>query len=141
MQESVLAELNTFIETWQDNGNGAKDAFLSLKAHLERMEGVKFDFNARPGVTYSLRASHEKQTGRPLFAMVDVIDDDPDDRWLSVCFYGELASDPDELGDFVPGGLLGEDAVCFDMDTPDESRAAYVRERLSEACANAAKSG
>ena len=45
--------------------------------------------------------------------MVDIIDDDPADRWLSVCFYDELVDDPKGLGDEVPGGLLGEDAKCF----------------------------
>ncbi len=136
MQEAALKE---FIDGWSDNGSGAKDIFLGLKAHLEGLEGVEFDFKARPGVTYSLRAKHVSQTDRPLFAMVDVIDDDPGDRWLSVCFYGEYISDPDELGDFVPGGLLGEDAACFDVADMDDSLFAYVKERLSEACASAAK--
>jgi hypothetical protein len=38
--------------------------------------------------------------------MVDVIDDDPEVRWLSVCFYGEMITDPDEAGELIPEGLL-----------------------------------
>ena len=69
--------------------------------------------------------------------MVDVIEDEP--RWLSVCMYQDLVSDPDEEGDFVPGGLLGEDAICFDMETASDTQLAYIRERIDEACAKAAQ--
>lgn len=71
--------------------------------------------------------------------MVDVIDDDPADRWLSVCFYKELVDDPEQLGDEVPGGLLGEDARCFDLSQPDEDMVRYIEQRLSEACRAAAE--
>lgn len=134
MQEA----LKEFIDGWTDNGSGTKDAFLELKAHLEGLDGVQFDFKARPGVTYSLRARHESQSERPLFTMVDVIDDDSNDRWLSICFYRELIDDPDGLGDFVPEGLLGEDAACFDLDDNDTVFVAYVKARMGEACAKAA---
>lgn len=63
--------------------------------------------------------------------MVDVIEDAP--RWLSVCFYGEMITDPDEQGDFVPEGLLGEDAICFDIDQYDDALLQYVEARLDEA--------
>ncbi len=63
--------------------------------------------------------------------MVDVIEDDP--RWLSVCFYGDSISDPDEKGDFVPKGLLGEDAVCFDLEAYDEEDLGYLEGRIDEA--------
>ena len=90
-------------------------------------------FKARPVITYSLRGTHPKQKKRPLFVMNDVIDDDPENRWLSVCFYDTLISDPEERGDFVPGGLLGEDARCFDLEGFDEELLRYIEERLSEA--------
>jgi hypothetical protein len=67
--------------------------------------------------------------------MVDVIEDDP--RWLSVCFYGEMITDPEEKGDFVPEGLLGEDAVCFDVEERDEKLITYIETRLDEACQSA----
>ncbi|WP_281491932.1 hypothetical protein [Desulfosarcina cetonica] len=63
--------------------------------------------------------------------MVDVIEDAP--RWLSVCFYGDMISDPEDMGDFVPEGLLGEDAMCFDIDRWDDHLIAYVESRMDEA--------
>ncbi|BCS89587.1 hypothetical protein [Pseudodesulfovibrio sediminis] len=139
MDTKLLEELTTLIDNWDADPNKTKECFTGLKDHLEGLDGVNLDFVARPGITYSLRAAHAKQTKRSLFAMVDVIDDDPADRWLSVCFYKELVSDPDELGDEVPGGLLGEDACCFDVDAKDDALMAYIKDRLSEACEAASK--
>ncbi|QJB56657.1 hypothetical protein [Pseudodesulfovibrio sp. zrk46] len=137
MKADFTEELVSFIENWTEDSNQTKSCFLALKEHLENLDGVKLDFVARPGITYSLRAAHENQTKRSLFAMVDVIDDDPADRWLSVCFYKELVDDPDELADEVPGGLLGEDARCFDVDEADDTVVEYVKARLSAACTSA----
>jgi len=36
-------------------------------------------------------------------------------------------------------GWMGKDARCFDVDTWDEERLAYVESRLSEACSTAAQ--
>ena len=44
-----------------------------------------------------------------LFAIIDVIDDDPQARWLSVCFYGDMITDPEGRGEVIPGGLAGAD--------------------------------
>ncbi len=68
--------------------------------------------------------------------MVDVIEDSP--RWLSVCFYGEMITDPEENGDFVPEGLLGDDAVCFDIEARDKVLIRYIENRLDEAWRSAA---
>ncbi|NLZ17894.1 MAG: hypothetical protein GX087_09220 [Desulfobulbaceae bacterium] len=130
-----MHELNDFLASWQATTEGNKEAFISLQQHLDQMEGVQLQFISRPGITYSLRAKHPAQQQRELFVMVDVIEDEP--RWLSVCFYQDLVSDPDEQGDFVPGGLLGEDAICFDMETASEKRLAYIRDRIDEACIKA----
>lgn len=131
----ALKELDAFIEAWADTEEKNKEAFLRLKTHLQAMTDVRLEFLPRPGVTYSLRAVHPNQKDKSLFAMVDVIEDDP--RWLSVCFYGEMITDPDEKGDFVPEGLLGEDAMCFDIEAYDEDDLSYVEARLTEACRNA----
>jgi len=63
----------------------------------------------------------------------------PANRWLSVRFYMELITDPEERGDFVPGGLLGEDACCFDIEKWDEDVLAYAEKRISESYENAAR--
>lgn len=49
-----------------------------------------------------------------------------------------MISDPDGIGDFVPEGLLGENAHCFDIEEWDEERLQYVTDRLDEAYAQAA---
>ena len=128
--------LATFIEDWQDSPEGNKDVFIYLKEALAAQTGVTLDFIPRPGVTYSLRAAHANQNSRDLFVMVDVIEDSP--RWLSVCFYGDMITDPEEKGDFVPEGLLGEDAVCFDIEGRDEALMRYIEARMAEACQKAA---
>ena len=67
-----------------------------------------------------------------------LVDDDPNDRWLSVCFFGDMITDPEEKGDLIPGGLLGEDGYCFDITEPDDKLAAYVEARIEEAYHSAA---
>lgn len=127
----VLKEVEIFIENWPDSPEQTKQIFIRLKDFLNAKPGVIFEFVPRSGVTYSLRAKHESQKDKPLFVMLDVIEDSP--RWLSVCFYGELVTDPDEAGDYVPEGLLGEDAICFDLEEVDENAIRYVEARLDEA--------
>ena len=130
---SADPELEALLSQWSDNAQQTPKAFHHLRAHLTRKPDLTFQFVARPGVSYSLRVKHRRQIQHPLFAMIDIIDDDPDERWLSVCFFGEMISDPDEVGDFVPEGLLGQDAHCFDIEAWDEDRVAYVMARLDEA--------
>jgi hypothetical protein len=137
MEKGTDSELNTFIEEWEETPEKNKEVFLHLKEYLAGKTGVTLEFIARPGVTYSLRATHAAQTKRDLFVMIDVIEDDP--RWLSVCFYGNMIKDPEEKGDFVPEGLLGEDAVCYDIEERDEELMRYIEIRLDEACLNASK--
>ncbi len=134
----MLKEVEQFIQEWPDSPEKNKEIFIRLKDFLNAKTGMIFEFIPRPEVTYSLRAKHENQTDKPLFAMVDVIEDTP--RWLSVCFYGELISDPDEAGDYVPEGLMGEDAICFDLEEYDEDVIKYVEARLDEAYTAASKS-
>jgi hypothetical protein len=133
----MLEKVEAFIGDWPDSPEKNKQIFIRLKDFLSAKPGIIFEFIPRPEVTYSLRAKHENQTDKPLFAMVDVIEDTP--RWLSVCFYGDLITDPDEAGDYVPEGLLGEDAVCFDLEEFDEDAIKYVEARLDEAYTAASK--
>lgn len=135
MSENLL-ELQSFVDDWTETDERNKEAFIRLKSHLDAKDGVQLEFIPRPGVTYSLRAAHQNQKQRSLFVMVDVIEDEP--RWLSVCFYGEMITDPDEQGDFVPEGLLGEDAMCFDIDEYDDGFLQYVESRMDEAYQSAA---
>jgi len=133
-------ELEEFLNSWTQDPHGNKAVFLQLRDYLAAKPGTKLGFKARPGITYSLRAVHENQKDKDLFVMVDVIDDDPTDRWISVCFYGAMITDPEEKGNFVPEGLLGEDALCFDIEEPNEKDLTYVEARLDEAYQKASQS-
>ena len=136
---SSLQALDRFLSTWQGSSLEMKKAFLQLKECLFEKEDVSFEFSERPGVSFSLRPKHANQRERNLFAMVDIIDDNPDERWLSVCFYGDMITDPQELGGLIPGGLAGSDGYCFDLDEYNEDVIGYIQERLEEACAKAAQ--
>lgn len=132
-------ELNALLEGWVESEAKTKAAFEEYKDLLLSFEGSTLSFKGRPGVSYSLRAKHANQTERDLFVLVDIIDDDPADRWLSVCFYADMINDADEVGDWVPGGLMGEDACCFNLDEDDAEMRTYIKDRLTDAYNSATK--
>jgi hypothetical protein len=134
-----MEELKKFISQWQETKSKTRQAFTELLDHLNSMENITIDFKARPGITYSLRPKHNSQNDRALFAMIDVIDDDPKEKWLSVCFYGDMISDPEEAGDIIPEGLLGEDGHCFDIYEYESSEIEYLKNRLDDAYKSAQK--
>ena len=130
-------QVDAFLEQWPESEEGNRRGFLRLYTLLQEQEQsvkeVQVAFYPRPGVTYSLRGELAGAGDTPgLYVMIDVIEDDP--RWLSICFYGGTISDPEEKGAFVPGGLLGEDALCFDLERYDDGELAYVESRIREAC-------
>jgi hypothetical protein len=131
--EDVHREINAFLETWKGKSQQIRDSFVRLKDHLAAKDSLLYTFKARPGVSYSLRLKHTLQQSRELFVIMDVIDDDPDSRWLSVCFYPDMITDPEERGNIIPLGLLGEDGYCFDYDKWDEEFLRYLETRLDEA--------
>lgn len=131
-------ELDAFIAGWTRDNLHLKPAFLEYRDMLEALPNVSFEFHARPGISYSLRAKSAAQSARPLFVLVDVVDDEADSRWLSVCFYADMITDPDEIGDFVPKGLLGEDATCFNLDEDNQAIQGYIADRIKEAAQKAA---
>ncbi len=135
LQQSQIQEIERFLQGWSGSGQQVKSRVRFFLDHLLAKEGVDIEFVARPKVSYSLRPSRKEQqaAGRSLFAMIDIIDDDPDQRWLSVCFYGDMINDPDERGELIPGGLAGADGYCFDMFDDDQALAEYILVRLDEA--------
>lgn len=130
------SEMESFVNEWSEDTDGCRQVFLKLKSHLEQYNDIVLDFVPRPGVTFSLRAARPEQKKRPLFALIDVIDENP--RWLSVCFYEDLITDPEELGDTVPQGIMGEDGYCFDVESGDPSFVQYLCRRIKEAYEKAA---
>ena len=132
-----MEQVQQFLNEWANDALGTKPVFQFLYEGLKSREDVKLEWIPRPGISYSLRAVHENQKDRPLFVMLDVIDDDAEERWLSVCFYGDMVADPDELGDLIPGGLLGSDGYCFDVSEGEDALKQYVGARVQEAYENA----
>lgn len=129
-----MSDLATFIQEWDDR-SGSKDLFKSIKDLAEEL-GLSLEYVGRPGVSHSLRLGWAGAE-RPFFAMADVIDDDPEARWLSICMYADVAIDPEERGDLVPKGLNNQDAICFDMDSPEADDREYVLEVLRQAAKKA----
>ena len=134
----MLLELETFLGRWEDNALQVKKTFRLFKDYLADKADLGFVFKARPGVSYSLRAKHLQQTKRELFVIVDVIDE-PENRWLSICFYPDMITDPQDKGVLIPLGLLGEDGYCFDLEEWDEEYVQYLLGRLDEAYEKAGK--
>jgi ligand-binding sensor protein len=128
-----MQKVQKFIAGWTEDLLNLKPVFLSLLDDLKQKSSVVIEFHERPGITYSLRGIHQDQKDRPLFVMIDVIDDDPKVRWLSVCFFGDTIEDPDEHGDLIPGGLLGSDGYCFDITESNEPLEQYIGQRIQEA--------
>jgi hypothetical protein len=128
-----MQAIEKFIDNWQADESGLKPVFISYLNDLKAMTRIDIEFIERPGISYSLRGLHKNGNSRPLFVMIDVIDDDPKERWMSVCFYGDTIQDPDGEGDLIPEGLLGDDGYCFDLVGADESLITYVRNRIQEA--------
>jgi len=121
-----------FVKTWTIDSAQTKDFFIECYQLIKDMADVSYEFIARPSITYSLRAKSSKSK-RPIFVLIDIIDDEPDNRWLSICFYADSLSDPDLLGDFVPKGLFNEDAICFDVENGDTQLHSYLLARIKEA--------
>ena len=138
---AIESEYEAFLKAWTEDPVGAKPVLVRYRELLSALPGVELSTKCRPGVSFSLRARAAAQQKRELFVMVDVVDDEPENRWLSVCFYNDLVTDPEEKGDWAPEGLNGEDACCFNYDEADEAQEQYIADRLKEAATNAGKPG
>jgi hypothetical protein len=134
-------ELEEFLAAWPESQTGLKRAYLALKERAESLPGGVWSFLPRPGVSYSLRFDLDprpKGRERQVFFLVDVVGR-PGEFFLSVCFYEDEVSDPDELGNAIPQGLFMETGYCFDVDDHDPEQMAYLGARLEEAHASASK--
>ncbi len=132
-ESKVVADIETFLADWPGTDQPLREVFRLFYQKLSAMAGVTLSFTARPGVSYSLRPRRDQGDGRDFFAIVDVIDDEPEARWLSVCFYQDMITDPEGLGQAIPGGLAGSDGYCFDIYDDNPVLTDYLVARLSEA--------
>lgn len=134
---NVQARIQDFLARWDADQRRVRAFFQCLLDRFAHL-GADLDFVVRDGVSASLRACVPGTPApRPLFCLVDVVVD-PGGPWLSVCFYADAVTDPRDLGNLVPSGLLGEDGHCFDVEHPDGDLQRYVLERVREAMSAAA---
>ena len=135
--------VSDLLRGWKKDPKNLREAFVELRDKLASKENTLITFRSRPGVSHSLRASVvvDDDVNSRLFALVDIVDDDPDNRWLSVCFYEDMISDDDQLGEFIPKGILGEDGYCFNLYDKEETMISYLKERIDEAHAKTLASG
>ncbi len=127
-----MKNLNDFLQNWGEDSPETKEMFEHLYEFAQSL-GLELQYIGRPGVSHSLRLGWPGNAERPFFAMVDIIDDDPEERWLSICMYADVADDPQEKGDWIPKGLNNQDAVCFDIDETDEDITAYMQQVIAKA--------
>jgi hypothetical protein len=126
--------IDAYLADWTEDPGDTKTAFMRIIEILETKNDVSLSFKDRFGICHSLRATRDSQEWRPYFILVDVIDDDPADRWLSVCFYADTIDDPEELGNFVPQGIKNLDGHCFDVEKGwTDELMAYIFDRIEEA--------
>lgn len=129
----MTPDLRAYLDVWTHDPRRVKPLFAAIAEAMAGC-GAHLELVVRQGITASLRAAAPgPKTGpRPLIALADVVED-PQGRFLSVCFYDDEVADPEERGQSVPRGLLDEDARCFDIDGPDPDILPYLAIRLSEA--------
>ena len=128
---SKIKGISSLLKDWTTDNNGMKAAFTEIVELLESFDGLTYSFKSRPKISYSLRVRVDRE--KKLLTLMDIIDDDPENRWISICFYADTITDPDEEGDLIPGGLLGEDGYCFDLFENNEESLGYIKDRISEA--------
>lgn len=131
----VSTNMNAFLREWRTDRNMVKTACKELFAHMSGLPGLRLAYLYRPGISLSLRALPEDNPEK-IVALLDIIDDDPEERWISLCFDASRVHDTEGMGDMVPQGLQGADAVCFDYDADNPVLLAYLKVRLSEAAAH-----
>ncbi len=139
-KQEEFKNLSDILNKWTRDEMNVKDALLRLANRFSEKSQSVLSVVSRPGISYSLRARTKAEVEEgTLITMIDIVDDDPDNRWLSVCFYGDCVTDPEEEGDLVPGGLLGEDGYCFDLYENNQNTITYLEQRIDEAYENTLK--
>ena len=134
MQDISNDSVKTFFDEWNVDINGVKTACEILLTTMASFSGVKLVFLHRPGISFSVRMLPSDNQEK-IIALLDIIDDAPEERWASLCFDASRIVDVEELGDLVPQGLQGYDACCFDYDKEDMGFLAYLKARLQESVA------
>lgn len=127
--------------SWPADQEGLLAVFDELRVWAAGKPGLRTAIVTRPGISHSLRASTAVLPlgrSRPVFFLIDVVVSDADPWFLSVCFYEDEITDPEERGNPIPLGLYDETGYCFDVDGPDDGLVTYIKIRVDEAYSRAA---
>ncbi len=121
-----------FLAEWQENGadSSLKIFFLEIIRRLDSVPRMVFKFTAHDHAGNTLRALRP-DLHRPLIALMEIPDDSPSPRSFSIRFYDDALRDPHELGDWIPRGLVGEDARSFTFEGNQPALADYLLDCLS----------
>jgi hypothetical protein len=128
--------LKDLMAAWPENQLELRQAFEELTEYARTRPGTNVSLISRAGVSHSFRATAEDpnpERDRPFFLLVDVIVSEADPWFISVCFFEDDITDPEDLGDSIPQGLFGENGCCFDVDDYDADLLSYVTKRIAEA--------
>jgi hypothetical protein len=133
-----MREIDEFIKSWviditDEDRAEVKNIFIALYQCFKD-SNLPMKWLARPGSCYSLCVSEQNSTSA--FARLDVVDDDPEERWLSLCIKKALADDPANYGEVVPKILDEQDALCFAIDESNENIKVYLQTLLKKAINN-----
>ncbi len=130
--EYMLEDLQKFLNEWTVDPNNVKPLLMSLLEHTERLPEIRVRYKNRPGISHSVRLVNSSLPGGGFFALIDVVNDDPENRWLSVCFYADMVNDYAKKGDYIPGALGGADSICYSVEDPAGFED-YLKEKINEA--------
>ena len=128
--------LNDLKTAWPESQSGLLQAFVELTENAKARPDTKVSLISRTGVSHSFRAALDRSSSnreRPVYFLVDVIVSEADPWFLSVCFYQDEITDPEDLGNPIPQGLFGETGYCFDVDDYEAALLTYLSQRIAEA--------
>jgi len=133
-------QLAALISSWPQDQAGLCQAFQALVEAVLAQPETRLSLVSREGISHSVRVGALNPAAgreRPVYGLVDVVTPRQGPWFLSVCFYEDEISDPEERGEAVPQGLYDETGYCFDVETYDPAQVVYLKARLVEARAAA----
>ncbi len=119
------------LDSWPRPQAALKEILLQLLQKAGSFSGLGLELVSRSGVSHSLRFSIARK--RPVVFLIDLVDLGGGDLMLSVCFYQDEISDPQELGNAIPQGLFQETGYCFDVEQGDAALLPYLAARMDQA--------
>ena len=130
VNEQSERDFHQFLTAWKEHAPDLRALFVEIVRRLETVSGMMLDFHAHDHAGNSLRALLPG-LHRPLVALLEISDETDSPDSFAIRFYEDTLDDPRELGDWIPRGLLGEDARSFSIGRNQPALADYVLAQLS----------